>query len=456
MTSAKFVAAVAAGALLLRLVGLGFGPYHPDEHLVINHSLAFGTGDLNPHMFYFPSFFMYLLFGVYGIFYLLGLAVGKFHRPDDLLALYLASPQVFYVLGRVVSACFGAATTVLAYRLGKTYKNSRTGTAAALFLAVNFLHARDSHFATVDVALTFFMTLSLWFLTGYLNKRKPETYRWAAFAAGMAAAVKYNGFILAAPIAAAYLLTGFPADWKAGKGNAVRALFLDGARSALWMFLGFFLFSPYVILDYRSSLEFIRKLYELNRAFDVSWGAHARSLYFALGEPLFVLSVLGLLMSFRTSLPVRQAGVAGLEMTRSIVVAIYFMSYYVMITRAGQPFERYVLPLVPVCIVWAAAFLDEMEIRWAGRFTRGRFFGILCGILALAALPKTLFSDYLFLRKDTRDLGREWIERHVDAGSVVVIDDPGQSPKLAVAPQIVTRQKNHHRQGQWDQRKVPP
>ena len=185
--------AVTVLALGLRLVGIAFGPYHPDEHLIINHSLAFGAGDLNPHLFYFPTFFMYLLFGVYGIFYLLGLAAGKFHGQDDLIALYLVSPQVFYVLGRVVSASFGAATVILTYRLGKACKNSRTGAAAALLLAVNFLHVRDSHFATMDVALTFFMTLSLWFLMSYLNEKKQGAYRWAAFTAGMAAAVKYNG-----------------------------------------------------------------------------------------------------------------------------------------------------------------------------------------------------------------------------------------------------------------------
>src|SRR3990167_5476147 len=85
-------------ALLLRVVGINFGPNHPDEHLIINHALAFGTGDLNPHMFYFPTLFLYLLFAVFGGFYALGRVSGHFSGVDQFLQFFLQSPETFYVL----------------------------------------------------------------------------------------------------------------------------------------------------------------------------------------------------------------------------------------------------------------------------------------------------------------------------------------------------------------------
>ena len=63
---------------LLRVWGIAFGLpflYHADEPIIVNHALAFGAGDLNPHFFKIPPLVSYLLFACYGIYYL----VGGFH-----------------------------------------------------------------------------------------------------------------------------------------------------------------------------------------------------------------------------------------------------------------------------------------------------------------------------------------------------------------------------------------
>ena len=46
-------------ALAIRLVGIDYGlpyVYYTDEAPIVNHAVAFGTGDLNPHAFDHPSF----------------------------------------------------------------------------------------------------------------------------------------------------------------------------------------------------------------------------------------------------------------------------------------------------------------------------------------------------------------------------------------------------------------
>ena len=62
-------------ALALRITGIQFGLphlYHADEPIVVNHALAYGAGDLNPHFFKIPPLVSYLLFVVYGAAYLIG------------------------------------------------------------------------------------------------------------------------------------------------------------------------------------------------------------------------------------------------------------------------------------------------------------------------------------------------------------------------------------------------
>lgn len=411
--------ALSSLAFLIRVVGIGFGPYHPDEHLVMNHALAFGTGDLNPRMFYFPSFFLYIVFFVQGVFYMAGHIAGYFHSPEDFLNLYLTSPKIFYILGRLVSAIFGTLSVWAIYALGKEYKNSRTGLLAALFLAVNFLHSRDSHFAVTDIALTFFSILSLYFLFRYWNGSNKRLFWCAAFTAGMACAVKYNALVLSLPMALVYFFKRLEShEYRLGNGMVLSFLW-DGLKAAAWMGMAFFIFSPYVLLDFKSALDFIGRLYQINLGFKVEWTHHVQMLFYSLDAPLFVLAAAGLLKSF---FPLNK---------KNFVLLIFFLVYYAMITKAGQPFERYVLVLIPLCILWAASFLDDKAETYRQRLpwlkNPARVFAIL---ITLALLPKTIYSDILFLKMDTRDLAGSWIQRNIPDASGVALDDPGQCPKL--------------------------
>src|SRR5262245_9439517 len=92
---------ILALAAAVRLWGIRFGlPYvlYPDEALIVNHALAFGTGDLNPHDFVYPSLYMYVLFVAYGVTYAGGLALGVFGSTDDFIRLFFSDATVFYLV----------------------------------------------------------------------------------------------------------------------------------------------------------------------------------------------------------------------------------------------------------------------------------------------------------------------------------------------------------------------
>lgn len=399
-------------AAALRLTGLGFGLHHPDEHLIINHALAFGTGDLNPHMFYLPTFFMYLLFALFGIFYAAGHVTGMFSNPDDFLALFLRRPEIFYLLARVLSAFFGVATVGAIYALGRLFKNRAVGTWAALFLAVNFLHVRDSHFATMDIALTFFVTYSLYELFRFSGGAEPSAYWRSVVAAAAATATKYNGILLAVPIAMSYCWVARP-GWRLLAG-----CFLGSAA----LFIGvFFCLSPFVLLDLGTTREYLRKLYELNRAFQVPWHRHLEMLWHSLGPALALMALMGFIRQFMK------------PELKKIILVVFAALYYVMITKAGQPFERYVLVLIPISLLWAA---DAAEMLAAN--VRGRL--VLGALVLLVALPKTLHQETLFFKANTRDLAREWIAHNIAPGERLALDDPGEAPRLVPSPDQVREQ----------------
>lgn len=399
-------------AAALRLIGLGFGLHHPDEHLIINHALAFGTGDLNPHMFYLPTFFMYLLFALFGVLYAAGHVTGVFSNPDVFLELFLRRPELFYLLARALSVFFGVATVGVIYGLGRQFKNKAVGTWAALFLTVNFLHVRDSHFATMDIALTFFVTYSLYELLRFVDGTDPSAYWRSVVAAAVATATKYNGILLVAPIAMSYYWVVRPGlRLLAGRSLGSAALFIGV----------FFCLSPFVLLDLGTTQEYLGKLYELNRAFRVPWHRHLEMLWHSLGPVLAVIALVGFLRQFMK------------PELKKIILVVFAALYYVMITKAGQPFERYVLVLIPISLLWAA---DAAEMFTAK--TRGRL--VLGALILLAALPKTLHQETLFLRANTRDLTREWIVHNIAAGEKIALDDPGEAPRLVPSPDQVREQ----------------
>ena len=184
---------VAAG---LRFWGLSFGLPHdhcrPDENLLVHHALSIGAGDLNPHAFYWPTLHFYLLALVFGVYFVAASAVDAFSGLQEFELYFHLDPSPFYLLGRSLSALFGTATVWLTYKIGRMLGDHRAGQISALFLAVCFLHVRDSHFLTTDVPATFYFVASCGMTLRYAKMGRTRDLYWGATLLGFAASTKYN------------------------------------------------------------------------------------------------------------------------------------------------------------------------------------------------------------------------------------------------------------------------
>ena len=241
-------------AVALRLWGIGFGlpyVYHVDEPAYVSAALNLGAGIIGrqPN----PTGFSNILFGEYATYFILGRLTGQFTSTAAFEQAYRLDPSAFNLLGRITSALLGALTILVVFWLGRETWSAGAGLLAALFLAVAFLHVRDSHYAVPDVAATFFVTLCV-FLCVHAVRRRIRWSLWAAAAAGgFGLATKWSVLPVMIPLAIAFLHAAFPR-----REPALRASRFDPAALAIFvpLFAGFlaggfqFLLQPNIFISY--------------------------------------------------------------------------------------------------------------------------------------------------------------------------------------------------------------
>lgn len=226
--------------------------YYPDEAHFVKRSVAFGSGDLNPHWFHKPAFFMYVLFFEYGLLFCYQYATGVIRSVDEFALRFLSDPTPFYLLGRITSALFGLGCAYLAYRIGRFLRGPWTGVAAAATLTAVFAHNVSSMEVKADLACSFFTLLAFWFLMRVAREGRWKYVVLAGAAAGVGMATKYYSIFLFVPMLFAVFLNALAAPpgvggfalWK--RALSRYAMFV--AMTVLF-FVFFFLCSPFNYLD---------------------------------------------------------------------------------------------------------------------------------------------------------------------------------------------------------------
>jgi hypothetical protein len=397
--------AVLSLALGLRVWGIGFGPIHADEPIVVNHALAYGLGDLNPHFFKIPPLVSYLLFAVYGIWYAAGRVLGSFDNTVQFQDLFIRNPEYFFIVARTVfGALLGTFTVGAVYAGMRRFFSERAAVLSALFLAVNFLHARDSHYIYVDIA----MTLAVWWAVlkamDVLRDGTIANDLLAGAGIGAAAAIKYNGALVCVALVAAHLVSR-PKRWS--------GLFAAAAVSIAV----FAALNPFAVLDARS---FWAELSHQAGAEGAVGLLHhlVYSIYQSVGPAglvLFALGAVRLLVS---------------DLRSALVFFAFPLFFFVTLGFFSQPHERYALPLMPFLCAGAAIGSDRLLEFLRGRPARFAAFLLIVGAVLYPGL-KTVQADLLFLERDTAALTRDWIEARLPQGTSVAFDHTSQRPPLA-------------------------
>src|SRR3954452_18994358 len=281
-------------AFVLRAYGVrGSLPYvgHPDEPKLIDSAVHIvKTGDLNPHLYIWPSLYIYFEALVTRLHTAWGTLRGYYHGSQslpDISHIFALAPGV-YVWARVLTALIGAVTCALLFVVGRAMFNGsrRVGVVAALLLAVSPLHIEYSHYALTDVPLALMGLLVLW--ASYALSRARRSYggrdlAWTALLCGLlvglATGTKYNGLYLIIVPLIAWGMLWFrrrrgPLPNTESPPLVSRSLLRALAFIPLGALVSFILAEPYALLDWPSfyhGFTFQVGAYEPARNFAEAW-----------------------------------------------------------------------------------------------------------------------------------------------------------------------------------------
>ncbi len=393
----------------LRLWGVQFGLpdlYHADEPIVVNHALYFGTGDFNPHFFNIPPLASYLLFAVYGVFFVVGKIIGQWSSAQQFADFFFRDPTAFYLIGRIM---LGVVPAVLSVWCLMVWMKKQSFTpiwkyTGGLLFAVCFVHVSDAHYIYTDMLLV--LASILFFLSLDVEEfEKCSGHLRAGALIGLASALKYNGIFLALPYVWFFLRT-----------RPAPLFFLKySAAAAIASVLVFIIFNPYSVLDYSFFIQELKEQSVANQGV-LFWHHFTYSLAEGVSWPVLVLGVCGGVKAFWSRDLRREA------------VAIFCAVYYLVLWQKGQPYGRYILPLVPFLIFLAIDFAQLLSSRSL------RAKPALLSVLALAVLfniAKDVRFDWIMSRSDVREEARVWIEKNIPAGSRMALDGTSFTPRLS-------------------------
>jgi hypothetical protein len=402
---------ILAVGFALRVIGIQFGLphlYHADEPIVVNHALAFGTGDMNPHFFNIPPLVSYLLFFCYGVGYLAGRGAGFFQGVGDFEAAFLSDPSGFYLFARVAfGALLGTLSIYLLYEVVRKHFSKELALLTSFFFAVAFLHVRDSHYVYSDIPLLFVLIASMFPILRIVEGENRWKDNLAAGALlGVAVATKYNGIFIVVPFLVATLLTS-------KREKRILKWIAAGAVSVVM----YSLLNPFTWFDFNFFIQEIRE-----QAAAAGGGKWAHHLIYSLngGVGPFLLAT-GLL------------GLAGGLLTRErkrLVIASFLVGYYLVLGFKSQPYDRYVLPLIPFLLIFSADFILALTQRVPRSLQRATLVFLAC-LVSFPSLGKAVLLDRVLSAQDVRTEAKGWVEQMIPPGSKLALDWEFYMPRLS-------------------------
>ncbi len=406
---------ILTAAAAMRLWGIRWGlpgpdhlfSYHPDEFHSLRGAINLAVrGDPNPHFFNYGTFYIHLV-ALIGFF---------FAHPEHGIGPYLLE---LTWCARLLTVAFGVLTVWVVYAAGTRLYSRTVGLLSAAALAAFPLHVVHSHYATVDVPMTFWVSLCLYASAGIMHGGRWGDYALAGAAVGLAAGTKYGGGVaLVAPLVAQWLHV----HGQAGEGPRWRRFFDRRLLLCVGLApLAFVAVCPYSVLAWGEFRDGF--LYEVRHMRQGEYPAcavepsgllfHFRALGLGLGAPLTAVVAGG-----GVALAVARRGRADLLVLGALV------AFGVSVVSTRVRYMRYDVVLLPFLALLVGGLLAAL---WdlAGRAGVKGTARALAGVLLAGPLIYSVGAAGCYVaamaRPDPRDQALEWLRTHARVGDSVAL-----------------------------------
>lgn len=434
---ASYIFWIFAGALILRLIGIGFGYpfiFHPDEPSVVRSALGMRF-DLNPghfdwpHLYFYLNYFLYMIFGKARV---LLEAIGLRTMISAVMPVIWDDTFVFYLISRIFSAFLGALTVFPVYMAARSFfNNKRIALFSALVLALIPYHIQISHYALVDVPMVFFFAWAMYFSSKILLSDKWSNYLWAGVFVGLAASTKYNGALSSLLVVSAHLLRILKTKeyQKVFDLRSVLQLFSAGALSILSFIVG----TPFSVLDFR---QFIRTdgptgaFWQFKNVGNTGVITHLRQFYdvlfFRLTENFGYVFFIVFLALFVYLL-------VKMKFNRPLLL-LYAVSFILIYYVSGfkNPRSHYLMISFPMVTLLAGYGLNELfvglrHLKWKLKETVAN---LVLFVLFLVPFIFGVLVLVSLVSKDTRNVLYDWIQTNVKTNEIIYYDSTVFDPLL--------------------------
>ena len=430
IAAVSLVTIIALGLIVLLTTALhlwglvGDLPYAPDidEPTFMNAAVGMlARHSLNPEWFGHPgSTIIYPTAALVEIWYLAAKHLPPFaHAMPGVKRELAVDPMPFYVIGRLVSAAYGVGTVVVTWLLARRILGEAGALLATLLIPATFIVIQYGQLMRSDTAGMFFAVLALWLAVRAMERRRGRDWVVTAVAIGLAMSSRYIFATLLFPYLVAVVLS---MSWARGKplidASRVRA-FVVPLAALLAVPLTFAVTSPYVVLKVRS--------FPIDGA--VHSGADGLS---PIGNLLWYVDTISPSTFGWAVLAVSAVGLVALARSRprpAAVLVAYVASYLVGVSISPLHWDRYIIPVVPVVGVFAAAGAMAIASAVARAAARSGSAArkatvsatvVVMFLLLAPSLAATVASVRQWSGPSTRAVVTDWVTRNLPADSRIV------------------------------------
>jgi len=390
-----------------------------DEGQVVPAAVRFGSGDFNPHSFTYPSFFKYMLFLSYGIFFVVGRIFGVFDSTLAFKLHYFSNTSDFYLIGRLLSSLCGVISVWAIYLMAKRLGGKKLALVAASFAALEPYNIFYSQSAKPDMMMVALLMLSLYFSIRIFQDGKVRDYVWAGFFGGLAISSKYNALFCSAAITFSHLARIL----RSGNWRSLRIGFHWLALSGFLVIAFFFVGSPYALIEpdlFLRDLKFVQLVVGRSDA-----GSNYLATFIFYIKDIFLPTSLLSGLTGVLSLAGVVYSVFRLRRTRAYwgLLAFTLIHFFYFTSKASATLLKphYLLPILPVTSLFAGLFVVEMEKMTSWSRKKGNLiFLIVVFLICCVPFYRAVRFNYKRSQTTTGNFARNWTDKNLPQAAKIL------------------------------------